>query len=109
MYGADFAGSGHKVSISYEPGDWVLFVYVLRREADAFSNIDNRSKTLRLSHLNSRYMSSVTAEERRENDGLLANITTEDGDERMLLKSAKELRLVLPRYLREELANEPIQ
>lgn len=102
MYGADFVGSGHKLSISYEPGDWALFVLVLRREAGGFSNIDDRSKTLRLSDLNSRYMSSVTTEEHHANDALFTSITVEDMGERKLLKSAKDLRLVLPRYLREE-------
>lgn len=107
MYDADFVGSGHKVSISYEPGDWALFVFVLKRQGAGFSDIDDRSKTLRLTDLTSRYMSSVTTEEHHANAALFANITVEDDHERKLLKSAKDLCLVLPKYLREDLANEP--
>lgn len=99
FYRVSFTGSAHVVSVSYEPGDEALFVLVFRRENGELSDIDDRLKTPRLSDLNIRYMQKVTAEERSINDAFFKSVITQDNQEYLLLKAAKELRLVLPKYL----------
>jgi hypothetical protein len=56
-------------------------------------------KPPRLADLNSRYTSSITREERAENEATFESIIVNGKEERLLLKAAKGLRLVLPRYL----------
>jgi hypothetical protein len=56
-------------------------------------------KTPRLSDLNSRYMNTVSSEERAANEAAFKSVEARDEEEKLLLKSAKELCLVLPKYL----------
>ena len=100
FYRVSFTGYAHAVSVSYEPGDDALFVMVFSRKNGELSDIDDRTKTPRLADLNSRYMATVTNEERTENETVFESVTANDKEERLLLKAAKELRLVLPKYLR---------
>ncbi len=100
FYRASFTGPAHAVSVSYEPGDETLFVMVFSREHGTLSEIDDRAKTPRLGDLNSRYMPTVMNEERAENEAVFRSVMANDQEERLLLKAAKELRLVLPRHLR---------
>jgi hypothetical protein len=44
-------------------------------------------------------MQKITTEELALNDAFFESIKAYDAQERFLLKAAKELRLVLPRYL----------
>jgi hypothetical protein len=44
-------------------------------------------------------MKSVTKQERAINDAFFNLIVANDSEERLLPKSAKELRLVLPKYI----------
>ena len=99
FYRASFLGRSHSIWVSFEPGDSILFVIVFGREDGKLSDIDDPMKTPRLADLNRRYMASVTNEQRAENEIVFETIFAHDKDERLLLKSAKELRLVLPRYL----------
>ncbi|MNT90529.1 hypothetical protein D3C72_2314430 [compost metagenome] len=62
-------------------------------------SIDDPLKTPRLSHLNARYMELVPKIEWDENEEFFGRQTPRDGAERRLIKCAKDLRLVLPRYL----------
>jgi hypothetical protein len=101
LYRATFTSSEEVVSVSYEPGDEVLFVMVFTRQNGRLSDIDDRSNTPRLSDLNMRYMHTITKEERRANEVLFGPIEPRDNEERSLLKAAKELRLVLPKYLHD--------
>lgn len=98
-YRTSFTGLSHAVSVSYEPGDNALFVIVFIRNNGELSDVDDSTKTLRLVDLNRRYMSAVTAEERAENEAFFRSVDAKDEEERVVLKAAKELRLVLPRYL----------
>jgi hypothetical protein len=98
-YRTSFTDSSHAVSVSYEPGDNALFVIVFSKNNGELSDIDDPTKTLRLADLNSRYMSAVRADERAENEAFFRSIEAKNGEERAVLKAAKELRLVLPRYL----------
>lgn len=98
-YRVSFTSSSHCVSISYEPGDEALFVIVSSRKNGELSDIDDRIATPRLADLNSRYMAAITNEERVENEAAFEFVIVNDKEERILLKAAKELRLVLPKYL----------
>jgi hypothetical protein len=99
FYRASFTSPKHAVSVSYEPGDNALFVMVFSRENGHQSSIDDRIRTPRLSDLNSRYMHTITEEERSNNELMFPSTPIRDDEERLLLKSAKELSLVLPKYL----------
>lgn len=103
LYRASFSGPKNSVSVSFEPGDNAFFVLVFSRENGELSNMDDRLKTPRLSDLNSRYMNMVSSEERAANESAFQSVVARDGEERVLLKSAKELRLVLPKYLGDQL------
>jgi hypothetical protein len=99
FYRASFTRPGHSVSVSYEPGDDAIFVFVFCQENGRLSDIDDRLKTPRLSDLNARYMSSVGIDERTANEAAFESVDVRDDAEKCLLKAARELRLVLPRYL----------
>lgn len=99
FYRASFTGKNHVVSISYEPGDDALFVIIFRHYDGKLSDIDNREETPRLCDLNKRYMPFVTDEDRIKNDVVFRSINFEGKEEFRLLKSAKDLRLVLPQYI----------
>lgn len=98
-YRATFVGCEHTLIVSFEPGDNNLVVMLMPNGHDDLAAIDDREKTPRLADLNQRYMNDVTADEVKSNDAFFASIETRDFNERRLLKCAKELRLVLPRYL----------
>jgi len=99
FYRANFNGQKNVVSISYEPGDNAQFIMIFNRENGELSDIDDRSKTPRLSDLNTRYMSLITPAERAKAEATFGAVQAVDEDEAFLLKSAKELSLVLPKYL----------
>lgn len=102
LYRATFTGPKHSVSVSFEPGDGAFFVLVFSREHGELSDMDDRLKTPRLSDLNSRYMNMVSSEERTANEAAFKSVVARDNEERVLLKAAKELRLVLPKYLADQ-------
>lgn len=95
-----FTSSTHCVLVSYEPSDEQLFVMVFTRTDDELSDVDDRAMTPRLSDLNRRYMATVAKEDRTENATFFDGIAVHDREAERLLEAAKDLRLVLPRYLR---------
>jgi hypothetical protein len=101
LYSVTFTGEGHAVSISYEPDDIQPSVLVFSLVGGRKSSIDDRNATPRLSDLNAIFMKmkSVTKQERAINDAFFNLIVANDSEERLLPKSAKELRLVLPKYI----------
>lgn len=98
-YHVSFMADHHQVSLSYEPGDDAFFVVVYGREGGQLSSYDDRTRTPRLSDLNKRYMHLVPESERLSNETFFEGVIAGDPSERLVLKAAKELRLVLPRYL----------
>jgi hypothetical protein len=99
FYCVDFNSARHQVSVSYEPGDNAFFVMVGESRNGQFVDIDDTAKTQRLTDLNNRYMATVSNDERAENEAVFESVAAHDGQERLLLKAAKELRLVLRKYL----------
>jgi len=98
-YHVQFRNIAHVISVSYEPGDEALFIMLREREGDRLSDIDDRVKSPRLDDLNRLYMHAITVEERERSKVLFDSIMVHDKAEQLLLKSAQELYLVLPRYL----------
>jgi hypothetical protein len=99
LYSVTFTGVRHAVSVSFEPDNIQPSVLVFTLVGGRKSSIDDRSATPRLSDLNATFMKSVTQQERAINDAFFNSIVANDNQERLLLKSAKELRLVLPKYI----------
>lgn len=99
LYESVFAGNGHGVSISFEPGEGLFNVTLFPETNDTLSDIDNAEKTLHLSDLNIRYMPSVSPDELFENEKFFSGTAPQDNDEAILLKMAKELRLTLPKHI----------
>ena len=99
LYNAKFTSQTYAVWVSYEPGDEILSILIFSRCNSELSDIDDRARTPRLNDLNSRYMASVTKDERLDNEKFFKFVVAHDKEERLLLKAAKELRLVLPKYI----------
>ena len=99
LYAASFSNETHSVDISFEPGDERFLVLVFSKENGKLSDIDDAVKTPRLADLNGRYMQALTRKERSANEIVFKSVLAHDSQERLLLKYAKELRLVLPRHL----------
>lgn len=96
---ASFIGKEHTLIVSFELGDSYLTAMLVQNDDDLVA-IDDPQRTPRLDDLNSAYMGSVTSSERAENESFFSSIKAEDYNEKVLLKCAKDLRLVLPRHLR---------
>lgn len=96
---ASFIGKEQTLIVSLKPAEDNKTVLLVTIGDDDLSAIDDRSKTPRLSDLNSRYMSDVVPYEQMSNDAFFSGIEALCAHERKLVKSAKELRLVLPKYL----------
>jgi hypothetical protein len=99
-YRAKFIGDNHTLIVSLEPADAFFSIMIVRNDSYDLYTIDDPQKAPRLSDLNRMYMSEVTPNERATNDSFFSEIKVEDQKERALLKCAKDLRLVLPRYLK---------
>jgi hypothetical protein len=98
-YHVQFQDITHVISVSYEPGDEALFIMLREREGDRLSDIDDRLKSPRLGDLNRLYMHAITVEDRERSKVLFDSIMVHDKAEQLLVKSAQELYLVLPRHL----------
>ena len=98
-YLAKFKTRRNAIWVSYEPFDDYLSVHLFTRRFARLSDIDDPVRSPGLHDLNERYMPAVSREERECNDRFFEGIATDDKAAHQLLKAAKELRLVLPRYL----------
>jgi hypothetical protein len=96
MYLAEFVSPTHVASISFEPGDDYLLVVIFTVDNGERSELDDRNATPRLSDLNRRFLSASDAQVLH--DQMLGR-HCEDADTGRLAKAARELAVVLPRYL----------
>ncbi len=101
-YRVTFSSPECLVSVSFEPGDKALLVWVSSQENGHLSDMDDRLKSPRLSDLNRRYMKAVSPEERAAIEAVFDSVAARSEEERSLLKAAKELRLVLAKYLADQ-------
>ena len=95
----EFIGKSWTLSVSFEPGDNYFSIVLLNNKERGLAAMDDRQKSPRLSDLNARYMGQITLAEREVNEAFFTSIVVTDSFERQLLKVAKDLRLVLPKYL----------
>ena len=100
-YCISFTSKKHSVQVAYEPGDDALFAYIFGCENGILSDIDDTTVTPRLGDLNKLYMSKVSGDEHAENYEFFKAVHANDEEEKLVLEVARELRLVLPKYLNE--------
>jgi hypothetical protein len=98
-YRATFVEPQHTLVVTFEPGDEEVVVMLLTNGDDSLKAIDDSAITPRLGDLNARYMSETTARARKENNAYFGQFEQTDPAEKMLLKCAKDLRLVLLLHL----------
>lgn len=96
MYSAEFVSPDHVASISFEPGDDYLLVVVFTVTDGVRSDLDDRQRTPRLCDLNRRFMSPAEIEQLHRSPTLEC---TGYPSTAKLVKSARELAVVLPRYV----------
>ena len=99
-YSASFVGPSHTLLVGFEPGDGQTIVMLQANGSNSIRSFDDPETTPRLSTLNAQYMGLVEGKERAENEAFFGQLQPQDEQERALIKCAKDLRLVLPRYLR---------
>lgn len=99
-YRASFDRKDGTLWISYEPGEDFLLIVVLGR-GDGLTGIDDRRKAPRLSDLRQKYMRELTHDDFIDNERYFSGLSANDGRGELLMKAARELRLVLPPYLRD--------
>lgn len=98
-YRASFVDHRHRLSVSFEPGDEVVTVTLFTIGIHDIESINDPVKSPRLSTLNARYMGLVTGKERADNEVFFGKLHARGHIENVLIKCAKELRLVLPHHL----------
>jgi hypothetical protein len=98
-YRATFVEARHTLVIAFEPGDEHVTIMLFTNHDDSLMAIDDPENTLRLTDLNARYQPKTTASARAENEVHFSQIEQTDPVGKLLLKYAKELRLVLPLHL----------
>jgi len=104
---ASFLRKDYVVDVSYEPGDEAIIIMVLRRKDGKLSDIDDPANTVRLDTLKERYMHLVTREEFEEGNVAFGAVRATDPTEQLMVKSARELALVLPKYLADSRQEAP--
>ncbi|MEO6168171.1 MAG: hypothetical protein ABIO46_12410 [Chitinophagales bacterium] len=95
FYDVEYMGEGKVVSISYENIEDHLEIIVFKLQNGEMPDYDDKSRTLHLSQLNAIVMPKADKSEMSSNNRYFAKFHPKDELERMLLKSAKELRLYL--------------
>ncbi|GAA4762840.1 MULTISPECIES: hypothetical protein [Flavobacterium] len=95
FYDVEYTDYKRTVSISYENIEDYLQVIVFRLKNGELPNYDDKSQTLHLNELNKRVLPLISKEEIQENNEKFNIIFTNTELEKKLLKSAKELRIIL--------------
>lgn len=98
LYSAEFVSPAYVASISFEPGDDCLLVAVFTVTNGVRSDLDDRERTPRLSDLNRRFLSPSELEELHRSPTM---DYVDNPSARKLVKAARELAVVLPRYVSE--------
>ncbi|MCA9206646.1 MAG: hypothetical protein KDA59_26510 [Planctomycetales bacterium] len=108
LYSVDFARHDVVVSIFFEPGDKYAETVVFKCKNGVRSPYDDRTATPRLPDLNRKYMGQISTGDRAANNAFFAALRGQDADEEQLLRTALQLRLVLPMYLADQSSGEQL-
>ncbi|WP_211051172.1 hypothetical protein [Parasphingorhabdus halotolerans] len=100
QYRASFIARAHTLIISFEVGSECLDIMLVNNDDSGLAAIDNHERTPRLQDLNIRYMGKVSEKEKVLGKSSTSYFRPDDPTERLMIKCARDLRLVLPRYLR---------
>lgn len=95
FYDIQYADDEKIISISYENIESYLQVIILKLENGKLPDYDNKDSTLHLNNLNREIFSLIHKRQIKENSNLFNKFHPKNELERKLLKSAKELRIVL--------------
>lgn len=96
LYLVEFVSPHHVLSISFEPGDEFLQAVVFTVAEGTRSDSDDRTATPRLSDLNQRFLRPQDAQALIEASH---DLQLNDPSMARLIKLARELAIVVPRYL----------
>ncbi|MCB9311114.1 MAG: hypothetical protein H6567_13750 [Lewinellaceae bacterium] len=98
FYDLQYSDGNCIVSVSYENIEDYLQVIIFMLQNGELPDYDDKSKTLLLNMLNAQVMSSVKRDEISLNNEYFVKFTPKTEIEKLLLKSAKELRLCLKHF-----------
>ncbi len=98
FYDVEYSDIGRVVSISYENIEDYLQVIVFKLKNGKLPDYDDKTHTLHLNELNKRVLSKIDKNEIKKNNEEFDKFDANDEIERKLLKSAKELKLVLKHW-----------
>jgi len=98
FYDVEYWDAKIAVSVSYENIEDYLQVLILKLKNGKLPDYDDKTHTLRLQELNRIVLSKIDKKEIEENNALFNKFESKDDLERRLLKSAKELRLILKHW-----------
>lgn len=99
FYLARFKGSNHLLNVCFEPGEDYLSAQMSTNGKDIFKVLDDPKFSPKVSELNRRFMGAVTNLEFEANNRFFESATADDPLDRKLIKIARDLRLVLPKFL----------
>ncbi|WP_256005053.1 hypothetical protein [Pedobacter deserti] len=98
FYDVEYRDGKRAISISYENVEDYLQVIVFMLKNGNLSDYDDKTHTLHLSELNKIILPRIYKKEVEENNILFSKYEANDSLGRKLLKSAKELRLILKNW-----------
>jgi len=95
FYDVEYSGIERAVSVSYENIEDHLQVIVFKLKNGKLPDYDDKTCTFHLNQLNKRVLSKIDKHEIKKNNKIFDGLDINGELEQKLLKSAKELRLVL--------------
>ena len=98
FYGVEYRDKLKGISISIEPIGEYFQVIVYKLDHGKMPDYDNKTKKIHLNELNKRVIKNLDKDEFNKNNQYFRDFETRNKTERMILKSAKDLRLVLSHY-----------
>jgi len=95
FYDIQFRDKDKVISISLENIENYFQVILFKLDNGQLPDYDDKVKTIHLTELNKRFLTTLDKKEFEDNDRHFGEIMTEDKIEKQILKSAKDLRLCL--------------
>jgi len=94
-YDVKYRDKNNVISISIESSPNYYQVMLFKLEDGQLPDYDDKRKSIHLNELNDGILHELTKEEFKKNNEYFAQIDSKDETQRMILKSAKDLRLCL--------------